>query len=208
MSIYKKIFLALTFIGIIPLILYTIISSLIVFNEIQEHNTVLSMEELQNIDMQVSTLFQTAENEVMTLSENMLLQYESDEDFTNFIGADENTFVYNITDEEQQIIDLLNAYRQNHSYMNSVYFGTVNGAFVRSHKRASSTDYDPRLRVWYQLAILNPNTVQLTDPYKSVTTNDINLGTVKAVHDENGILIGVVGADITLYELSMLTTDF
>ncbi len=208
MSIYKKIFRALAFIGIVPLVLYTIISSIIVLNEIREHNTVLSMEELQNIDSEVSTLLETAENEVMTLSENLLLQYESDQDFTNFINADEDTFEYNITDEEQQIIDLLNAYRLNHSYMNSVYYGTINGAFVRSHPRARSTSYDPRVRIWYKLAVQNPNTVQLTEPYKSVTTNDINLGTVKAVHDKSGILIGVVGADITLEKLSLLTTDF
>lgn len=208
MSIYKKVFFALTFIGIAPLILYTVISSLMVINEIREAHTTLSLEELQNIDLEVYTLLETAEDEVLTLSENFLLQYESDDDFTNFIGANENTFVYSITNEEQRIIDLLYSYKQNHSYMNSVYFGTVNGAFVRSHKRALSTDYDPRVRIWYQIAIQNPDSVQLTDPYKSVTTNDINLGTVKAVLDENGILLGVVGADITLTKLSSLTTDF
>jgi len=208
LSIYKKVFLALIFIGVVPLVFYTTISSLIIVDEIREYNMNISMEELQNIDAQVYTLLQTAENEVMTLSENLLLQYESDEDFTNFIGADEDTFEYNITDEEQDIIDLLNAYRLNHTYMNSVYYGTVNGAFVRSHKRTRSTDYDPRVRIWYQIAVQNPDTIQLTDPYKSVTTNDINLGTVKAVHDEDGLLLGVVGADITLHELASLTSDF
>jgi len=177
-------------------------------NETRTYNETLASEQLHTMDETVVTLLETAENEVLTLSENALLQYESDDDFTNFIGADPDTFEYAITAEEQEIIDLFATYRANHYYMNSVYFGTVNGAFVRSHKRAASTDYDPRVRVWYQLGEANPDSVQLTDPYKSVTTDDINLGTVKAVVNEDGELLGVVGADITLHALSEITTEF
>ncbi len=208
MSIYKKLLLAFMLLSIIPLLIYTIISNVIFLGETRDFVREYSDVQLSSINSQVVALLDTAENEVQTLSENILLKYESDDDFTNFIGADPDTFEYNITSEEQDIIDLFNSYRMNHSYMNSVYFGTVNGAFVRSHERARSTDYDPRLRVWYQLGEDNPDEVQLTDPYMSVTTNDINLGTVKAVFSDQGDLLGVVGADITLYKLSEITTEF
>ncbi len=208
MSIFKKLFLAFIFLAIVPLLLYTTISSYILLDENIDFNREIATEQLENIDSQVLSLLNTVEDEVMTLSENMLLQYENDEDFTNFIGADPETFVYDIGEEEQAIIDLLNSYRLNHSYINSVYFGTTSGAFVRSHPRASATDYDPRERIWYQIAVLDPNEVQLTDPYQSVTTTDINLGTVKAVLDDGDNIIGVVGVDITLHELASLTTDF
>jgi PAS domain S-box-containing protein len=50
----------------------------------------------------------------------------------------------------------------------------------------------------------NPHQVVRTAPYPAVTTSDVNIGTVKALVDENGQPYGVVGIDITLSNL----TDF
>ena len=125
-----------------------------------------------------------------------------DRDFTSFLNADEKTYKYNIREPEQKIIDILNNYRVTHPYVNSVYMGRENGSFVRSHKRERPTRYDPRERPWYILAKNNPGKVMKTEAYPSLTTSDINIGVVKALVDKNGIFYGVVGADVTLVNLT------
>jgi PAS domain S-box-containing protein len=132
----------------------------------------------------------------------------SDEDFTSFLNANESTFEYNIGETEQSIIDILNSYMTTHSYVNSVYMGRENGTFVRSHPRASPTQYDPRERPWYTLGKENPGQVMITEPYESVTTTDINIGVVTALVGDNGEVYGVLGADITLNDLTEYMSDF
>jgi methyl-accepting chemotaxis protein len=50
--------------------------------------------------------------------------------------------------------------------------------------------------------------VMMTDPYQSVTTPDINIGIVKAMTYPNGTVYGVLGADITLKNLTDYISSF
>lgn len=133
---------------------------------------------------------------------NSVVRNPKDEAFTSFLNADEKTFEYHYSVEEQQIIKIFNEYRLNHPYVNSVYMGRENGSFVRSHPRTSPTKYDPRERPWYQIAVAHPGKITMTDAYPSVTNSDINIGTVLSMFQEKGDLLGVIGMDVTLVGLS------
>ena len=159
-------------------------------------------KQLQHIDFALNNIFSAAESDVYNLAANELVRSRNDRNFTNFLRADEKTFQYNIQPFEQKIITIFNSYRMTHRYVNSVYMGRENGSFVRSHKRALPSRYDPRDRVWYQLAKENPGNTMITDAYPSLTTSDINIGIVKALVDEKGLVYGVVGIDITLNNLT------
>ncbi len=98
-------------------------------------------------------------------------------------------------------------YQTTHPYVSSVYMGRENGAFVRSYPRLPTT-YDPRERPWYILAKEHPSQVVVTDPYRAVTTPDINIGIEKALVNQNGTVYGVVGADITLVNLTSYISRF
>ena len=111
-------------------------------------------------------------------------------------------FTYHYSAREQEIITLFYTMLVNHPHMNSVYMGRENGSFVRAIPRTSATQYDPRERPWYQSAIENPGTVQITPAYSSVTNSDVNIAFVVALQDENGLTYGVLGIDVTLSELS------
>ena len=158
--------------------------------------------ELTHIDFALNNTFYQVEEDLNDLVSNETVRSKSDADFTNFTEADPDTFQYAIGELEQKIINIFNRYRQTHKYVNSVYMGRQNGGFVRSHKRARSTKYDPRTRPWYILAKKNPGQVMRTPPYTSVTSTDVNIGTVKALLDEKGDIYGVVGIDITLAGLT------
>jgi class 3 adenylate cyclase len=158
--------------------------------------------QIYQVDELLTQFLKSIEHDLITLIGDQRVQIRDDKNFTSFLEADENSFVYSIGPEEQAIIDLFSNYRTNHPYANSVYMGRENGTFVRSHKRNRPTRYDPRERPWYRLALSQPGKVLRTAPYKSVTTDDINIGTVKALLDNNDQVLGVVGIDVTLKGLT------
>lgn len=158
--------------------------------------------QLRHIDFALTNFISSAHYDVYELSLNEIVRNPDDADFTNFLNASEETYQYSIAEEEQAIIDILRAYQISHPYVSSVYMGRENGAFVRSYERARPTAYDPRERPWYILAKEHPGEVMVTEPYSSVTTPDVNIGTVTAILDEDGEVYGVIGADITLVNLT------
>jgi signal transduction histidine kinase len=161
-----------------------------------------SISQLRHVDFALSNFIGEARYDVLELSLNENIQTRDDSRFTNFLNASEDTFRYSYSDQELAIIDILKDYQTSHPYVSSVYMGRENGAFVRSYPRARPTAYDPRDRPWYILAKAHPGQVVVTDPYSAVTTPDVNIGIETALLDGNGTLYGVVGADITLVNLT------
>ncbi len=159
-------------------------------------------EQLKHIDFGLSRLIKGIEHDLEAIAQNEFVRSREDENFTSFLDADEKSFEYNYGEPEQRIISIFNGYRTTHPYVHSVYMGRENGSFVRSHKRARPTRYDPRTRPWYVEAKENPATVVRTPPFRSVTTPDVSIGFVKAMLDPAGTLYGVVGTSITLKELT------
>ncbi|MDD4127025.1 MAG: ATP-binding protein [Methanomicrobium sp.] len=167
-----------------------------------------SNAQLKLVDYSLLVFIESTKNDVLEISLHPDVENRNDKYFTNYLNSTEETFKFNISEEEQAIIDVLYNYYATHPYLNSAYMGRENGAFVRSHSRANNTSYDPRTRPWYILAKENPEVVIVTKPYRSVTTPDVNIGVVKALLDENNIFYGVVGADITLKDMTKYITGF
>ena len=169
-----------------------------IFNDIQDD----FQNQLAHVDFALVSSIKGVENDLAAIAASNLVRRRNDAEFTNFINADPATFQYRIGEPEQKIINIFNDYRKHHTYANSVYMGRENGSFVRSHKRNRATKYDPRTRPWYVLAKDNPGKIVITDPYRSVTSPDISVGIVTALLDEQALVYGVVGIDITLASLT------
>jgi signal transduction histidine kinase/DNA-binding response OmpR family regulator len=165
-------------------------------------------KQLEHLDFALTRFAEDVENDLRILASDERVRTRRDEDFTNFLTVPEDSHVYLIGEREQEIIRLFQAFRMYHPHVNSVYMGRENGSFVRSHKRERPTRYDPRDRPWYILAKQHPDEVMRTPPYRSVTTPDVNVGVVVALQDEQDKVFGVVGADITLTNLTSYLTDF
>ena len=202
MDLKAKIIILYLFITLMVLILIGGVLS----TSLQEQNlntiSKKSIDELSHIDFALTNLINEAKYDVYELSLNKNVRIREDSEFTNYLNASEDTFEYSPGDREQEIIHILKNYQASHPYVNSVYMGRENGTFVRSYERARNTAYDPRIRPWYILAKDNPGQVMVTDPYRSVTTPDVNLGIVTALLDQDNSVYGVVGADITLVNLT------
>ena len=167
-----------------------------------------SINQMEHIDFALSNLIEEARYDVFELSLNTDVRTTNDAGFTNFLNASEDTFQYSYGGEELTIIDIMRAYQSSHPYVSSVYMGRENGGSVRSYPRARTTAYDPRDRPWYILAKEHPGQVSVTDPYKAVTTTDVNIGIVTPLQYPNGTIYGVVGADITLVNLTNYISQY
>ena len=167
-----------------------------------------TLAQLRHSAFSLDIFIDEAENDVRTLTQMETVRSKNDGNFTNFTGADEKTFKYSVGTHEQQIIDIFQTFRTTHPYVSSVYMGRENGSFVRSHKRERPTRYDPRDRSWYVQAMRSPEKTVITDPYPSVTTQDINIGIVQALVNETDQVYGVVGIDITLVKLTDYILNF
>ncbi len=157
--------------------------------------------QLKQLELVVDTLFTNIESGVLVLAHNPLVRTRDDDGFTNFTKVGETPVSYRFNKTEAEIRKLFAQHKRYYEYVNSVYMGRENGGFVRSHKRAQPTRYDPRERSWYKLAKDNPGQVMRTEPYCAVTTEDINIGTTTALVDGDGRVFGVVGMDVTLKDL-------
>ncbi|HAA02995.1 MAG TPA: histidine kinase, partial [Syntrophobacteraceae bacterium] len=132
--------------------------------------------QIEHVDHALRWFLEEGERDLLGLAADQRVRSRNDQDFTNFLNADEHSFEYHIGALESEIIEILNAFRTTHPHVNSVYMGRENGSFVRSHKRPRPTRYDPRTRPWYVLAKDNPGEVMRTKPYRSVTSSDVNIG--------------------------------
>ena len=66
------------------------------------------------------------------------------------------------------------------------------------------SDFDQTTRPWYKNAIKNPDDVVMTEPYVDIVSGNIVVTVAKAVLEDNGTLLGVVGADIVLTEINTI----
>ncbi|MGL5729181.1 MAG: HAMP domain-containing protein, partial [Plesiomonas sp.] len=81
-----------------------------------------------------------------------------------------------------------------------VYYGTINREmFISRPERAASAEYDPRTRDWY-LEAAKQNKVIISEPYRDAVTQELVV-TLSVPVVQNGVLQGVLGADMTLDQL-------
>lgn len=161
-----------------------------------------TMDSLEQADFALYTFVQGVEEDITELSINEDVLTPYDDNFTSFLNATGSNFTYSDDPLELKIVSILKGFQDSHPYVNSAYMGRENGAFVRAYPRAQPTQYDPRDRPWYQLALDSPGEIVRTAPYSSITTDDVNIGIVTTIYDDNGTLLGVLGCDITLEGLT------
>ncbi|ADN36716.1 putative methyl-accepting chemotaxis sensory transducer [Methanolacinia petrolearia DSM 11571] len=160
-----------------------------------------SIETLNHIDFALTNYIEHSKYDVYALSLNENIETDDTSGFSNFLNNSDNCG-YSSNETEQKIIKVLRDFQYTHPYVQSAYLGYENGAFIRSQQLGNITTYDPRTRPWYTLAKGNPGEVVITQPYKPITSSDIKIGISKAIVDQNGIVYGVVGTDITLINLT------
>lgn len=174
--------------AIVPLLLITIINFITLSK---------SHEKLNNIrDIGRANLLKENLNKNDLKTERDLETLSNSSDFKKILNVNE--------DEKVWINKNLESYINTTDDILSLYIGTKNGDFYITPNDDISSNYDARERSWYKDAVSNPLVVMMSKPYIDDTNNKTVITYSKAILNEKGEVIGVIGVDKDLDKISSL----
>ncbi|XOV79699.1 MAG: response regulator [Aestuariibacter sp.] len=197
--------LVLAFISAV--LLPTAVISYLMFQQSQQqskNNFLLSTErEVRQIDSSLYLLFQQIAGDVDYLAGHSVVR-DAHSDLTNYLNVIQNTLIEpeKGSKTEQRLYQLFDSFGSTHPDITYIYFGNVEGGYVQWPAGEVFRFYDPRKRPWYVTGQkANGETVR-TDAYYWVTDDTVIVSTVKALYDDFGQSIGVIGMDMSLQNMT------
>ncbi|KAF2957898.1 hypothetical protein AS159_05755 [Thermotoga sp. Ku-13t] len=105
-------------------------------------------------------------------------------------------------DEEKLLKTLEEIYNRYSPLVAYPAFERTDGRMFSYPHHDYGSEYDPRKRPWYQAALQNPNTYVVVKPFMHAILNEPAIAVAKAVLDENGEVLGVIGIDLVSSRLA------
>ncbi|HYE11540.1 MAG TPA: methyl-accepting chemotaxis protein [Patescibacteria group bacterium] len=92
------------------------------------------------------------------------------------------------------------------SQISDIYMGLEDGRFIDGSGWTPPADYTPKTRVWYQKGI-SASGVAFSEPYIDLITGNFVVSPVRTIYFADGTKRGVIGADISLAEISKMVGE-
>ncbi len=102
--------------------------------------------------------------------------------------------------QDQRLLDVFDRLGRSHPDYAYVSYGVADGGHVTWPMGQVLSQYDPRVRPWYQLAMANPGKTLRTAPYG--WADDVLVSTVRTVSNKLGEAGGVINIDVSLKGLT------
>ena len=102
---------------------------------------------------------------------------------------------------EQDIVSLFNLMKKHYPEFKEIYMGTKWGGLVGLSAEQLPATFDPRERPWYQNAVKAAGKIVITEAYRS-EDGVLTFTIAQSVSNAEGALIGCVGLDINLTDLT------
>lgn len=174
-----------------------------------KQNFVLSNErEVRQIDNSFNILFSEIAQNVEYLAQHVsvLASYEG---ISTYLTSPRATLMQpEIGSQiEQTLYQLFTDFGVHHPRIAYIYLGNEEGAYVQWPAGEVYRQYDPRPRPWYQTGVSASGEIALTDAYYWESDDTVIVSTVKAIFRENGELLGVIGIDLSLQNLTEIIKD-
>ena len=111
---------------------------------------------------------------------------------------------------KSKMLPVLTSILKNNAQINplDIYIGDAKtGAFTSGAGFVpDAPDYDPRKRPWY-IAAEQSNTTVFSPPYEDVNTKKIVIAASRAIRAQNGTVLGVIGLEVSLEDLSKIIPE-
>ncbi|MGV8906040.1 MAG: diguanylate cyclase [Acetobacterium sp.] len=111
-----------------------------------------------------------------------------------------------IETDKARIFDYLKALEANNPSFSVFYFGTPDNVMIYSSGFVPLASYDLRTRPWYIKAMASDQLVY-TEPFVSVSKNQLTVTVAKPVYNENHEFLGVVAGNISIQGIIDLVAD-
>lgn len=102
--------------------------------------------------------------------------------------------------QDQRLLEVFDRLGRSHPSYAYISYGLADGGHVTWPAGQVLSEYDPRVRPWYQLATANPGKVLRTAPYS--WADDVLVSTVRTVSNALGSVGGVINIDVSLKGLT------
>ncbi|WP_040950008.1 methyl-accepting chemotaxis protein [Gorillibacterium massiliense] len=166
-SIKARLFISFLTLLIIPVLVASSFSYLTAANQLNDSISQSAKENVNIANHLTEQYLQAEMQNVQLLSELM------DSSAADAANSGVQTFIDNFT--------------TNHPEVELLILGNDKGHWMKSPDPGKQ-EYDPRTRDWYKLAMSKPGEVVISDPYVSVSTNNVVFSISKATKDKKGVV--------------------
>lgn len=164
-------------------------------------------KEITQIDNAFTIFFKGIADNVSFLADHPLVKDDSSphSNFTQGPG----TFTSHLAagGKEAELFKLYEKFGETHPGLAYVYGGRSDGGYIAWPDVPMKDPYDPRTRPWYKKALENPGQVGRTSAYYWAGDDATYVGTVKAITNTQGQVIGVQAMDVSVKQLTEIVKN-
>jgi methyl-accepting chemotaxis protein len=200
MNIKQKLTWAFATIACVPVILVAVLVVLNVREGALANFVDSSGREIRQIDNGMKQFFDGISQNVEYVANDPRII--AAKDLKSYAGADAAQIPLTPTNEE--LLAIFDQFAKSHPSTAYLSLGLKDGGYASWPNDKKLNNYDPRVRPWYKAAIAAPGTTVRTDAYYWAPDDVSLIGTVRTVADASGNILGVIGLDVSLKQLTEL----
>ncbi|SDU89741.1 methyl-accepting chemotaxis sensory transducer with Cache sensor [Pseudomonas mucidolens] len=203
MNIKQKLTWAFATIACLPVILVAVLVVLNLRDAAQTNFLDSSGREIRQIDNGMKQFFDGISQNVEFFAKDPRIV--TAKDLKIYSGADAAQIP--LPENNKQLLEIFDRFAKTHPTTAYLSLGLADGGYASWPDDPKITNYDPRLRPWYKAAVAAPGTTVRTDAYYWAPDDVSLIGIVHTVSDTAGKLVGVVGLDVSLKQLTELVKE-
>ena len=198
MNIKQKLTWAFAVIAGLPIVL---VATLVVLNlrgEARDDFLDNSSREIRQVANAMNLFFEAIDQNVDFLAAQPLIA-STGGNLNKYLAADASS---ELGEQDKQVLDFFTRLAETHPGYAYLSYGMLDGGYVTWPAGQKFSNYDPRQRPWYQLAMANPGKTVRTGAYYWAADDTVLVSTVRSVPNQLGSPGGVVNIDVSLNGLT------
>uniref|UniRef100_UPI0030DA0533 methyl-accepting chemotaxis protein n=1 Tax=unclassified Pseudomonas TaxID=196821 RepID=UPI0030DA0533 len=203
MNIKQKLTWAFAAIACVPVILVAVLVVLNLREGAQANFLDSSGREIRQIDNGMKQFFDGISQNVDYVAKDP--RVIAAKDLKNYAGADAAQIP--LTQTNKELLAIFDQFAKSHPSTAYLSLGLSDGGYASWPDDTKLNSYDPRVRPWYKAAIAAPGATVRTGAYYWAPDDVTLIGTVHTVADAAGNILGVVGLDVSLKQLTELVRN-
>ena len=203
MNIKQKLTWGFAAIACVPVVLVAVLVVLNLREGAQANFLDSSGREIRQIDNGMQQFFDGISQNVDYVAKDP--RVVAAKDLKNYAGADAAQIPLTATNKE--LLAIFDQFAKSHPSTAYLSLGLSDGGYASWPDDSKLSNYDPRVRPWYKAAIAAPGTTVRTGAYYWAPDDVTLIGTVHTVADASGNILGVVGLDVSLKQLTELVRN-
>ncbi|TBU88167.1 methyl-accepting chemotaxis protein [Phytopseudomonas dryadis] len=200
MNIKQKLTWAFAAIACVPVVLVAVVVIVNLRSQAQEDFLDSSSREIRQIENAMNQFFDAIAQNVEYLAKSPLV-VEADA-LKNYSGVDAAQTP--LPPANQALLQMFTQFAASHPTTAYLSVGQPDGGYAIWPDDPGLSNYDPRVRPWYQAAMAAPGRTVRTSAYYWAPDDVVLMGTVRTIANAQGQPAGVLGLDVSLKQLTDL----